>query len=288
MARSLQSAPMPELPEVETLRRDLEAHVLGATIRHVTVTGKRSVRRQRPAELSAQLEGRRLAHVQRFGKYLVVALDPGRSWLVCHLRMSGRLQLARSGGEVLAPHTHVRLDLGRAGELRFVDPRTFGELFVTEELDARGRPRALADLGPDVLSEEIDLVRLATLAARRQSAIKSFLLDQRVLAGIGNLYADEICHVARLRPTRAAASLRRGDLVRLIERAREVFEAAVGARGSTLADGGYGDLFGRPGRFQLEHAVYGRAGQPCRSCGSAIELVRIAGRSSHFCPSCQH
>lgn len=279
---------MPELPEVETVRRGLEALVVGRTIEKVVVTGHRSVRRQPPGELAAALVGRRLTSAARRGKYLVVGLDaPGV--LVVHLRMSGQLLFvpAPAAAVPLAAHTHVRIGFDDASELRFVDQRTFGELFVTEDLDGRGVPAALAALGPDPLLEGIDPKRLADLAARRRTSLKAFLLDQRVLAGVGNLYADEACFRSRLRPDRPANGLSRAELRRLVISLGTVLEEAVAARGSTLADARYVDLLGRPGAFQDRHAVYGREGEACPACGRAVRRVRTAGRSSHFCPSCQ-
>lgn len=279
---------MPELPEVETVRRGLEALVVGRTVATVVVTGHRSVRRQDPAELAAVLAGRRLVSAARRGKYLVVGLD-APAVLVVHLRMSGQLLFvpAPAAAVPLVAHTHVRVGFDDASELRFVDQRTFGELFVTDELDPQGVPVALAGLGPDPLHDGIDPTHLAGLAARRRTSLKAFLLDQRVLAGVGNLYADEACFRSRLRPDRPAASLSRAEVGRLAASLGAVLDEAVAAGGSTLADARYVDLLGRPGAFQDRHAVYGREGEACPACGRAIRRVRTAGRSSHFCPACQ-
>jgi formamidopyrimidine-DNA glycosylase len=187
----------------------------------------------------------------------------------------------------VAPHTQVRVFFEDGSELRFIDPRTFGEVFVTDELDDDGLPSALACLGPDPLVDGIDEERLARLAARRRSSLKAFLLDQRVLAGLGNLYADEALFRAQLSPARLACQLGREDLGRLVEAIGEVLSEAVQAKGSTLADARYLDLLGEPGMFQERHLVYGRAGEPCRRCARLIERVRLVGRSSHFCASCQ-
>lgn len=283
---------MPELPEVETVRRGLERFVVGRRLRAVEVSGARTVRRQPPAALVAALEGRCVVAAERFGKYLVLPLGPApggaRSGevLVVHLRMSG--QLLRCPPETpLAPHTHARLSLDDGAELRFVDPRTFGELFVTDEVDAAGRPGVLAGLGPDPLVDGVDLERLAALARRRRSALKAFLLDQRVLAGIGNIYADEICFAARLRPQRALPALRPVELRRLAAAVTDVLAAATAARGSTLRDARYVDLLGDAGAYQDHHAVYDRTGEPCPRCGTPISRIRIVGRSAHFCARCQ-
>lgn len=286
---------MPELPEVETVRRGLERFVVGRSVREVLVTGRRSVRRQRPDELVAALYGRRLRAARRWGKYLWVALGDGGaspepgvpSALVCHLRMSGQLLKVCPPLPPPPPHTHVRLVLDDGSELRFVDPRTFGEMFVTHELDPAGRPGVLAGLGPDPLLEGVDGGRLGELAARRRVSLKAFLLDQKVLAGIGNLYADEICFAARLQPSRLVSSLGRAELRRLAAAIGEVLAAAVDARGSTLRDARYVDLLGEAGSYQDQHAVYGRAGEPCPRCGSPILSTRLVGRSAHYCARCQ-
>ncbi len=286
---------MPELPEVETVRRGLERFVVGHSVHEVVVTGTRSVRRQHPDELVAALRGRQLRAARRWGKYLWIDLadkgaPPGagvQSVLVCHLRMSGQLLKDAPPLRPPPPHTHVRLVLDDGSELRFVDPRTFGELFVTDELDLAGRPGMLARLGPDPLIEGIDACRLGELAAIRRVSLKAFLLDQKVLAGIGNLYADEICFAARLRPSRLASSLRGIEVGRLVAASIDVLSAAVAARGSTLRDARYVDLLGEAGHYQDHHAVYGRAGEPCPRCGRPILRTRLAGRSAHYCARCQ-
>jgi len=291
---------VPELPEVETVRRGLQDHVVGRRVDHVVVTGQRSVRRHGSDALIAGLNGRRLASASRRGKYLLVGLggsspqcrwhpEPGPQALVVHLRMSGQLRLVRApaGSVAVAAHTHVRLWLDDGSELRFVDPRTFGELFVTGELDGRGVPAVLAGLGPDPLVEGIDPERLWQLATRRRASLKAFLIDQAVLAGVGNLYADEACFRARLRPGRSVGGLRRAEVFRLARALEEVLGEAVAAGGSTLRDARYVDLDGHPGSFQDHHAVYGREGEPCLGCGHPIRRIRVSGRSSHFCPTCQ-
>lgn len=262
-------------------------------MREVFVTGTRSVRRQHPDELVAALRGRRLDAARRWGKYLWIALaetgaSPGpTAVLVCHLRMSGQLLKVSPPLAPPPPHTHVRFVLDDESELRFVDPRTFGELFVTDELDQAGRPAVLAGLGPDPLLDGVDARRLGELAARRRVSLKALLLDQKVLAGIGNLYADEICFAARLRPGRLVSSLGRAEVARLAAAIGDVLAAAVAARGSTLRDARYVDLLGEAGSYQDHHAVYGRAGEPCPRCDRPILQTRLVGRSAHYCARCQ-
>lgn len=282
---------MPELPEVETVRRDLSRLYSGHRLTEVSVTGRRTVRRHAP-ELLGLLRGHVLLSVGRQGKYLLMFWEGGQV-LVAHLRMSGQMLRARPG-DPLAPHTHAVFSFDGAGELRFVDPRTFGELFLSEpgrEQSALAGPKAtqvvpeVAHLGPDALSVVPRQLK-ATFAGRR-AALKTLLTNQEVLAGIGNIYADEICWRARLRPDRPGESLDAVELRRLARAIRSVLQAAIDSRGSTLSDERYRDVQGSPGSYQLEHAVYGRAGLPCPACGQPVERVVWGARSAHICRNCQ-
>jgi formamidopyrimidine-DNA glycosylase len=276
---------LPELPEVETLRRGVEMAVLGRTVDSVVVTGERSVRRQERAEFAGRLEHRTLSRARRRGKYLLVDLDDG-SVLVVHLRMSGQL-LNVAAGAPLAPHTHAVIALDDASELRFVDPRTFGELFVSAALDDRCVPVELKNIGTDPLVEGVAAPLLAQRLKRRRTPLKAFLLDQREIAGIGNIYGDEICFAAKLRPDRRTDTLSRADVRRLVGAIDSVLAAAVEAGGSTLRDERYRDLFGAAGEFQVRHAVYDRAGEACQRCRGTVARQAISGRSSYFCGRCQ-
>jgi formamidopyrimidine-DNA glycosylase len=277
---------VPELPEVETVRRGLEASVVGRTITGVTVTGKRSVRRQSPALLRARLRGRRVERAHRKGKYLALGLDDG-STLVVHLGMSGQLLHVADRSVALAPHTHVVIRLDDGSELRFVDPRTFGEMFVTPAAGDDGLPPELGALGVDPLADGLTSRRLASLLAGRRTPLKSALMNQELIAGIGNIYADEILFRARLRPDRPAGSLDEPETRRLASAIRRTLAEAVEARGSTLRDARYRDLAGEAGSFQLRHAVYGREGERCRRCPGTVTRRRIGGRSAFFCEGCQ-
>lgn len=275
---------VPELPEVETVRLGLEQSVLGAVVTSAKVLGRRTVRRQSPRTFERLVAGRRIEAVGRRGKFLFVTFDRGT--LLVHLRMSGQLLLVTDPALPLAPHTHAVLSLADGRELRFVDPRTFGELCFyapdSVELDA-----VLTGLGIDPLTDGVDADQLASLCNGRRNAIKTLLLDQKKICGIGNIYADEICFVAKVRPDRLAGSLKRAELARLAVAIKEVLSRAVKDRGSSLRDARYRDLFGEPGAFQSRHAVYGRTGEPCLACGRPIVGIRIAGRSAHFCRKCQ-
>ncbi len=272
---------MPELPEVEVLRRDLEPLVAGRQVERVALSGPRTVRRQPPAEVVARLEGTRLAAIERIGKYLVVSLDDGADALVVHLRMSGQLLLVEPGRPHV-PHTHAVMTLSGGAELRFVDPRTFGELFVAPRPVA-----ALAHLGVDPIGPEFTPDRLSALMAGRRGRLKALLLDQRVVAGLGNIYSDEALFGAGLRFDRAAGSLDPGEVSALHHSITTTLRRAIESRGSSLSDGQYVDLFGRPGGYQHHHLVYAREGRPCPRCDAPIRRGREAGRSTFYCDACQ-
>ena len=278
---------MPELPEVETVRRGLEAAVVGKQITKVQVPGRRTVRRQSREELARRLVGRRITMAGRRGKFLLLSLDDD-SVLVVHLRMTGQL-LHLAGGERPAPeaHTHVLVDLDDGTELRFVDPRTFGEWFVSNDIDARGVPIELAHIGRDPLLEGLPKALLASSFAGRRACLKALLTDQRIVAGIGSIYADEICFRAKIRPDRSGGSLSDAELGSLARAARSVLRAAVASRGSSLRDQRYRDLAGSLGSYQGRHCVYDRAGEPCPRCGRSVVRLMIGARSAYCCVGCQ-
>lgn len=272
---------MPELPEVEVIRRDLVAEVAGRRVEWVAVTGSRSVRRQDPAGFARRLEGVTLGPPRRLGKYLLLPLS-GEEVLVVHLRMSGRLWLAHPS-DARPRHTHVVFGLDDGRELRFVDPRTFGEVFVTEG----ERVAAMLRLGPDPLDPAWTEDRLAELVDGRRARLKGLLMDQRRLAGLGNIYSDEALFEAGLRFDRPAGSLDGDDVRRLHRAITAILAEAVEHRGSSLRDAQYVDLFGRPGGYQAYHRVYAREGQPCPRCGRAIARLRLGNRSTFLCEACQ-
>ncbi len=272
---------MPELPEVETVRRDLEPFLTGRIVRDVVVTRDRAVRRQSHPDFVAALRGRTLTAVRRHGKFLVVDLD-GDDALIVHLRMSGQLRVAAPQDE-RAKHTHVVIDLDNGQQLRFVDPRTFGELFV-DPLEADGRPRSMRSLGPDAVDPRLTTKRFhQRLTGIRP--LKAAILDQNLVAGVGNIYADEALFAARLHPLRSASSVTAEEAGALRKHMVRILKAAITARGSSLSD--YVDAYGQKGDFVSRHKVYGRAGQPCPRCGAPIEKTVVAQRGTHFCGRCQ-
>ena len=282
---------MPELPEVETVRKGIASRAVGRRIERVEVGRERTVRRFGRESLVAGLSGTVITAANRRGKYLLCPLDSGEQMMI-HLRMSGRVLFAAIGSE-RPPHTHVVLHLAplddeQPCELRFVDPRTFGEMLVFDPAHAAEQVPELARLGPDPLVDEFTPQVLADRLRGKRGNLKATLLDQAVVAGIGNIYADEILHRAGLRWSRVPGSLRQSTINRLHASIVEVLAEAVKAGGSTLDDTQYVDAFGEEGWFQTQHRVYGRAGEPCLTCGrSRISRTTVAGRTTCYCRVCQ-
>ena len=278
------ASPMPELPEVEATRRHLEPIVTGRVIRAAEVRRERMVRRhEQPADFAARVTGRRVRSLGRRGKFLLATLDGDITW-VTHLGMSGRISVATPGDDE-APHTNVMIRLDDDREVRMVDPRTFGFVaaWTPEELDAAFGGR----VGRDALDDLPATGELAAALAGRTAPIKGLLLDQRILAGLGNIYADEILHRARLRPDRPAGSLTRSEVSALRAAVRPVLAAGLRHGGTSLADLAYLLPDGRAGDHLDRLAAYGREGEACRRCGGIIERVVIRARSSFWCPGCQ-
>ncbi|WP_297057563.1 bifunctional DNA-formamidopyrimidine glycosylase/DNA-(apurinic or apyrimidinic site) lyase [Thermosulfurimonas sp.] len=266
---------MPELPEVETIRRDL-LPLVGSRLREVMIKQPRLVRPD-PATFRDRLRGRTLRGISRRGKLLI--FDWGENLLLVHLGMTGALILA---GDTAEPsHTRVILELDR-GRIYYADPRGFGWLEALPREDLPRHP-FYQKLGPEAL--EISLAEFEARLAASRSRIKSLLLDQRVLAGLGNIYTDEALFRAGIHPARRAADLSPQERKRLYEAIREVLRRGIELRGSSVRD--YVDGQGKSGRFQEEHCVYGRRGLPCPSCGRPLQYQKIAGRGTTFCPFCQ-
>ena len=309
---------MPELPEVETIARGLAKRVSGDVIESVWLGSKPEPLKSPAGEMASTLERKRIAGVRRVGKHIVFDLEPNgvvrarlrlrsgqasdarkdrdkssgcvsatrarrvkdpsphnppqAQWIV-HLGMTGRMMVCEAQVE-MAKHTHAVLRLASGRELRFVDPRRFGRLSVTHGFQAAGSEPL-----------EVELERFVRLFRGRKTPIKGALLNQKLLSGVGNIYADESLFRAGIRPRRRAASLTREDLRRLYPAVQEVLKEAIALGGSSISD--YVDADGEEGFFQLQHRVYGREGEPCLVCKTPIKRVVIAGRSSHYCPKCQ-
>jgi formamidopyrimidine-DNA glycosylase len=302
---------MPELPEVETIARGLASRVTGDVIESVWLGSKPEPLKSTAAEIVSTLEAQRVTGVRRVGKHIVFDLEPARSsagrasslarggkrthasvtktkaagdgarpiqaesssqWIV-HLGMTGRMVVCPPDSEIVK-HTHLIAKLASGRELRFVDPRRFGRLSVTRGFEAHGSEPL-----------EVQLDHFLGLFHGRKTPIKSALLNQKLLSGVGNIYADESLFRAGIRPRRRASSLTMEDLRRLYPAVQEVLREAIALGGSSVSD--YVDADGQEGFFQLQHRVYGRGGEPCLVCKSPIKRVVIAGRSSHYCPKCQ-
>jgi formamidopyrimidine-DNA glycosylase len=290
---------MPELPEVETIARGLATRVTGDVIESVWLGSKPEPLKSAASEIVATLESKRIAGVRRVGKHIVFDLQNGgratslvrkkssrqsskkeqpttpavtAQWIV-HLGMTGRMLVCKSD-DALEKHTHAVARLASGRELRFVDPRRFGRLSVTQ---------GFAAAGYEPLEVEFD--RFVELFRGRKTPIKSALLNQKLLTGVGNIYADESLFRAGIRPRRRAASLTRKELLRLYVAMQEVLKEAISAGGSSISN--YVDADGDEGFFQLQHRVYGRENEPCLVCKTPIKRIVIGGRSSHYCPKCQ-
>jgi formamidopyrimidine-DNA glycosylase len=275
---------MPELPEVEATRRHLEAPLAGASITRVEVRRDRMVRRQaRSSDFADRLVARRVTAIGRHGKFLLTRLEGDVTW-VTHLGMSGRIQLANPGEEE-ADHTNVVVATDRSAEVRLVDPRTFG--FVAAYLPDELASGPLGLLGPDAWDDLPEAPDLATRMAGRTAAVKPLLLDQRFLAGLGNIYADEVLHGARIRPERPAGSLAAAEVAALRDEIPRVLAAGIADGGTSLDDLAYLLPDGRAGVHVGRLAVYGREGLPCRRCGAPVRRVVLRARSAFFCEVCQ-
>lgn len=285
---------MPELPEVETIARGVDQRLRMDRIVEAWFSSHPQPFKTPRARQARSLAGRIILSVHRTGKHIVCELGPvappdapasaqlaipdiDAQWIV-HLGMTGRL-LVTTPDEPVVPHTHARLSLSSGRELRFVDPRRFGRL---EFRDLAGTPAFNAP-GAEPLS--IAANDFASLFRGRKLSIKAALLNQTLLAGVGNIYADESLFHAGIRPRRAASRLTRAELERLRQSLRRVLQQAIRLGGSSVSD--YVDANGARGFFQLEHCVYLRTGEPCRRCGTPIRRILLAGRGTHFCPRCQ-
>ncbi|HYT11971.1 MAG TPA: bifunctional DNA-formamidopyrimidine glycosylase/DNA-(apurinic or apyrimidinic site) lyase [Candidatus Nitrosopolaris sp.] len=273
---------MPELPEVETIVADLRPHLVGRTIVHCELRFPSIVRHPEPERFIDSITGLRIEGVRRRGKFILIALGAGRL-LVVHLGMSGQLRLVEADAEI-ENHTHVILDLDDGHQVRYRDPRRFGRLLLGTE-DELLTSGTLPKLGPEPIDPTFDADALYKRFRKRRAPLKALLLDQTMVAGVGNIYADESLYRARLRPDRAAGSLSRKSVGRLHESLRDSLEAAIRNRGSSVDT--YRDAWGEIGNQQESLLVYGRAGEPCFTCGRPLSVVRIAGRSTVFCRRCQ-
>lgn len=267
---------MPELPEVETIKRSL-AFLCGARIRHIDIR-REDIVRLKDYELK-ELYGKRLEDISRRGKYLILRLEAGFN-IVLHLGMSGRFFVLEE--EILAEEKHIHsiIYLDNGQKLVYQDPRRFGGIWLARDLDD-----FFKHMGKEPLQDDFNCEYLSGVTSKRKIPIKSLLLEQHIIAGIGNIYADEALFRAGIRPDRRACSLMGEEIEALCEAIKEVLLAGIEKRGTTFRD--YRDGYGKSGNFQNFLNVYGREGEECRRCGTGIEREKIGGRSSYFCPNCQ-
>lgn len=270
---------MPELPEVETIRRGIAPWVTGRTIVRVLLRVP-SLRWPIPRQLTETLPGQSILGVERRAKYLLLRCTDG--WALLHFGMSGHLGLVPSGTPA-GRHDHIDIEFSDGNCLRFTDSRRFGTLLWTD-VDPFLHP-LLADLGPEPFAKEVCGTYLYRLSRRRRGAVKPFIMDQRTMAGVGNIYASEALFRAGIHPARAAGniSLKRYEV--LVREVRQVLDEAIEAGGTSLRD--FLDSEGKPGYFRLRLLVYGRQGEPCSGCGRPISQVRLGGRTTNFCRCCQ-
>jgi formamidopyrimidine-DNA glycosylase len=271
---------VPELPEVETIRRSIDPLVVGRTVASLDLRTP-TLRLPLDDSLVRAVRGRRIVSTSRRGKYLMLDLDDGRAWFF-HMGMSGRLRFEAGGVAEAGLHDHVVAHFREGGGLVFHDPRRFGLCVV----DDPGTTRLLAGMGPEPLDESaFHEAYLSAYRRRTTRTVKDVLMDQRVVAGLGNIYVNEILFRAGVRPRRGMARTGVAECARLVEATREVIADAIRQGGSTISD--FLDGIGRRGGYQGHHLVYDREGQPCVRCGEAIRAVAVAQRSSFYCPSCQ-
>ena len=273
---------MPELPEVETIRLALEPQLVGRSFESVEIDDRRLVRPFEPTAVAAELEGERVAAVERRGKYLIVRFDSGRALLI-HLRMTGSLRHAAPGSLQEDPHRRAVVKLDDGSDVAYRDVRRFGtwHLLESDEID----PYLSQRLGGEPLERTFTARRLGERLAGRKAPVKAALLDQRTVAGLGNIYVDEALWRARIHPLTSAGAITKDELGPLTRAIKEALKTGIARQGASLRD--YSTPDGRRGRMQERFRVYGREGEPCTRCGTPIDKIRVAGRGTWYCPSCQ-
>jgi formamidopyrimidine-DNA glycosylase len=276
---------VPELPEVESLRRMLARSVVGRSFRQITIKEAR-LRCSVSAELANRLSGRTIEQLRRRAKYLLIEVSGDQVMLV-HLGMSGSLTHRRHGfdpGRFNPRHDHIEFALDDGSLLVYNDPRRFGLIKIVARADLNCVAE-LKNIGPEPLSEQFNASYLWTATRERTAAIKNLLMDQRIVAGVGNIYASESLFRAGVRPTRRGGKVTRAEASRIVTATREVLHEAIGSRGTTFRS--YRDARGQPGRFARLLRVYDREGKPCLKCGTPIRAITLGQRSSFYCPRCQ-
>jgi formamidopyrimidine-DNA glycosylase len=273
---------MPELPEVETIRLALEPHLVGRRFESVEIADTRLVRPFEPITVAAELEGERVAAVERRGKYLIVRFESGRALLI-HLRMTGSLRHAVSGSLQDDPYRRAVVKLDDGSDVAYRDVRRFGTWHLLEPDEIE--PYLSQRLGGEPLARTFTAGKLGERLSGRRAPVKAALLDQRTVAGLGNIYVDEALWRAQIHPLTAAGELDEAELALLTRAIKDALRAGIARQGASLRD--YSTPDGRRGRAQERFRVYGREGEPCSRCGTPIDKIRVAGRGTWYCPSCQ-
>lgn len=280
---------MPELPEVEVARRDLEKEIVGKKIRSAEVRNTKNAmrvirRHKRRKDFEDVLKGAKITKVDRKGKYLLLHLDSNQV-LAVHLGMSGQLIKTKSSAE-MENHTHVIIQFTVGGQLRYIDPRTFGEMFVAGK-DELGGVKELQKLGIDPLEQMLTWQYFSQSLAERKAKMKAILMDQQFICGVGNIYSDEILFLSGIRFDRRSDTLSAQEVRRLYRAIQEVLQDAIRYRGTSADDEQYRDIYGGLGEYQQFLRVYQREGEPCRRCRTPVERARWSNRSTYYCPQCQ-
>jgi formamidopyrimidine-DNA glycosylase len=273
---------MPELPEVETIRLALEPQLVGRRFERVKIDDARLVRPFEPTAVAAELEGERVVAVERRGKYLIVRFESGRSLLI-HLRMTGSLRHGAPGFLQEDPYRRAVVKLDDGSDVAYRDVRRFGTWQLLEPAEAE--PYLSQRLGAEPLTRMFTARRLGERLAGRRTPVKAALLDQRTVAGLGNIYVDEALWRARIHPLRIAGTIKPEELGPLTRAIKQALKAGIASQGASLRD--YSTPDGRRGRMQERFRVYGREGEPCTRCGMPIDKIRAGGRGTWYCPSCQ-
>lgn len=272
---------MPELPEVESVRQGLEQLVVGKRIEAVTVLWENIIKDPSVDVFKRKIVGQRIESVGRRGKFLLFELTSDR--LISHLRMEGKFKVEASDAP-LTKHTHVLFSLDDGTDLRYLDVRKFGKMSLTPNLSAFDHP-SLKELGPEPFEESLTVEQLQRFLNKRQRSIKSCLLDQKMVAGIGNIYADEILFRSHIHPERQANTLTMKEVTTLREAIVSIMTQAVASGGTTIRT--YANAYGQEGSYQSQLMVYGKQGEPCPRCHTPIVKGKVAQRGTHYCPVCQ-
>ncbi len=272
---------MPEMPEVETIKRDLEKKMRGKRVERVIIKNKKSVKMPTPSEFIRRIEGKVFTGVERRGKFLLLGLDSEDS-LVIHLKLTGRLIYSKKGEEL--GYSRVVFVFQDNTQLSFTDIRGFGGIWLIRDREFQKIP-TLDNLGPEPLAEDFTVAKFGDLLKGKIGKIKSLLMNQEFMAGIGNIYSQEALFLSQIHPERIPSSLADEEIEKLYENLRQVLKKAISYRGSSVDT--YVDLEGKKGSFESQLKVYGREGEPCFKCGTSIKRIEVSGRGTYFCPNCQ-